>query len=136
MNKRTAIVLAIVFCIAGISLFGYKQIFSLQAVKPQTEKFYQGKITIGYTFWPGYGALYLASDKGYFKEAGLDVEVKPYDSWTALSQDYVAGVIQGKANLTLDAISEAYDGLDHKIVLAIDHSNGSDGIIANSQIHR
>ena len=33
-----------------------------------------------------------------------------------------------------DVVNEVYKGLDHKIVLAIDHSNGSDGIIASSKI--
>lgn len=95
---------------------------------------YAGVITIGITTWPGYLGFYVARDNGYFKEAGLNVEFKRYDSQAECSKDYVQGLLQGRANLTSEAIIESLKGLDHKVVLAIDYSNGSDGIIANSGI--
>jgi NitT/TauT family transport system substrate-binding protein len=95
---------------------------------------YQGKIVIGYTAWPGYVGLYLARDKGYFEARGMDVELRIYDSFGELSDAYTSGQIQGKANLGLDAVSEAYGGLDHKVVAVIDQSNGSDGIIGSADI--
>ncbi len=99
-----------------------------------TTKLYPDKITIGYVDWPGYLALFLAEDKGYLQEAGLDVDLKLYSEFQELSDDYVAGKIQGKVNISLDAVAEAYRGLDHKIVLAIDYSNGADAIISSPQI--
>ena len=97
-------------------------------------RFYQGKIIIGMETWPGYFPLIIARDKGYFKEAGLDVEVKRYIALGALSKDYGAGKMQGRANLTLDAIKESLEGLAHKVVLAIDYSSGSDAIVAPKDI--
>ena len=95
---------------------------------------YQEKITIGMETWPGYLALIVARDKGYFQQAGLDVEIKRYVALGELSKDYVAGKMQGRANLTLDAVNEHLSGLDHKVVLAIDYSNGSDAIMARNDI--
>jgi len=34
----------------------------------------------------------------------------------------------------LDAVNESLQGLDHKVILAIDYSNGADGIVARSDI--
>lgn len=104
--------------------------------KTPKAKGYQGKITIGMETWPGYFPLIVARDKGYFKEAGLDVEIRRYIGLGELSKDYVAGKMQGRANLTLDAIKEHLDGLSHKVVLAIDYSNGSDAIVARQGIER
>ena len=96
---------------------------------------YKGKITIGTAIWPGYLPLYVAQEKGYFKEAGLDVDVERLIGLAEVSKDYVAGKMQGRANLTLDAVKERSEGLDHKVILAIDYSNGSDAILARQDIH-
>ena len=129
----TVMVLGIVVLVCG-AWFGYTRWSQGQNALETEAQLYKGKISIGYTVWPGYAGLYVAETKGYFKDLGLDVDVVAYPSFQALSAAYVAGEIQGKANLTLDAVDEAYRGLDHKVVLVIDHSNGSDGIIASRAI--
>ena len=92
----------------------------------ETSKRYSGPVTIGNEMWPGYILLYVARDKGFFKEENVDVRIQKYVALGQLSKDYVAGKMQGRANLTLEAFNEAVNGLDHKIVLAIDYSAGSD----------
>jgi NitT/TauT family transport system substrate-binding protein len=76
----------------------------------------------------------VAHVKGYFKEVGLDVDITLTRSLGELSKDYVAGKMQGRANLTLEAVNEHLQGLDHKIVLAIDYSNGADAIVARKDV--
>lgn len=125
MNKKIVIPLVVIL-ITAIGWYGYKNLTTTTT----TTKLYPGKITIGYVVWPGYLGLYIAKEKGYFKESGLDVDIKAYPSLSEQFSAYVAVKDQGTTNLTLDAINEANNGLDHKIILAIDHSNGSDGIIA------
>ena len=100
----------------------------------QTKKLYSGTIIIGMETWTGYFPLIVARDKGFFKEAGLDVQIKRYLSLGELSKDYVAGKMQGRATLTLEAVQEAMKGFDHKVVLAIDYSDGSDAIVATQDI--
>lgn len=92
------------------------------------------KIIIGTETWPGYIGLYIAEAKGYYQEEGINVEVKRYLKLSKLSDDYVAGKLQGRANLTLDAVNETLHGLDHRIVLAIDYSKGADAIVAKPGI--
>jgi NitT/TauT family transport system substrate-binding protein len=84
--------------------------------------------------WPGYLPLIIADHLGYFKEAGLNVEIKRYDALSEISKDYVSGKLQGRANLTLDMINEYLEGLDHKVILVIDYSNGADAIMAREDI--
>lgn len=126
------IFLLVILGLAG--WLGYQQFFTnKQSSKPKTV--YTGSIKIGYiASWPGHLGLFLARDKGYFKEEGLHVELKKYDGGTPLLNDYVNGVLQGRADLTFDAIIEAYKGLDHKTILAIDYSNGADAIISSTNI--
>jgi len=131
MNKKYFIIFGVALAIAAAGFFGYN-IFTTPAVPPI--KLYAGKITIGYTTWPGYLGLYIAQDKGYFKDAGLNVDVKGYTILDQQYSDYIAGKAQGAAMIALDAVNEAYGGLDHKIVAAIDYSNGSDGIVAGPKI--
>jgi NitT/TauT family transport system substrate-binding protein len=112
-------------------------ILILASCSPSLEtekKLYSEEITIGLNYWPGNIAIYLAKEKGFFEDAGLNVNIKSYVSLKELSKDYVNGEMKGRANLVLDAINEAYEELDHKIVLAIDHSTGSDAIIARKGI--
>ena len=99
-----------------------------------SQSLYKDKIIIGMETWPGYLPLIVAQDQGYFKQAGLNVEVKRYVALGELSKDYIAGKMQGRANLTLDTVNEYLKGLDHRVILAIDYSNGSDAIIARKGI--
>ncbi len=128
--KKYLLGILVVILILAIAIFAIGPLRK----KQETVKLYQGKIVIGIETWPGYLALIVAQEKGYFKEAGLDVEIKRYLTLGDLSKDYMAGKMQGRANLTFDAVNEYLNGLDHKVVLAIDYSNGSDAIVSRTDI--
>lgn len=125
MKKR----LAVAFILGVLTLV------NLPVLHAQPKKLYKGKIFIGYTVFPGYFPLIVAKEKGFFKEEGLDVETPQYVALADLSRDYVAGKMQGRANLTLDAAKESMEGLKQRIVLAIDYSNGIDAIMAGKEIN-
>ncbi len=57
-----------------------------------------GKITIG--FWPVASGLplFVADKKGYFKEAGLNVEVAQFASPNQVAEALIAGRLQGTGN--------------------------------------
>ena len=135
-SKKTWLILflGIIFLLVA-SWFGYSRFFlSDRHPIQQSKELYKGSIILGYTLWPGYLGLYIADRKGYFKDEGLNVSLKRYESLTESYNDYRDGRIQGIANLTMDVINGAYRGLDNKIVTVIDYSNGSDGIIASKGI--
>ncbi|HEY9645249.1 MAG TPA: ABC transporter substrate-binding protein [Chroococcidiopsis sp.] len=57
-----------------------------------------GKISIG--FWPVAAGLplFIADKKGYFKEAGLEVEVVKFASANQVAESLIAGRLQGTGN--------------------------------------
>lgn len=91
-------------------------------------------ITIGYSDWPGWVAWQVAIEKGWFKEAGLNVEFKWFD--------YSASISAFSAN-QLDAISVsngdnlviASGGTKGIMIMATDYSAGNDVIIAKGNIN-
>lgn len=83
----------------------------------------------GLVDFPGYTALYIAQEKGFFREAGVNVEMKKYVSLAELSQDYAAGLMDGRVNLAYETVRETMNGLRQSIVAVIDHSAGADGIL-------
>ncbi len=97
---------------------------------PAAPRTFSGTVSIGIVTWPGYLALLVADQAGYFRDAGVEVTIKRYASLGEVSNDYVAGKLISRADLTLDAVNERLGGLAHQIVLVIDHSNGADMILA------
>ena len=78
--------------------------------------------------------FHVADGKGFFQEEGLDVEIKIYKGTSELSQDYLAGGMHGRANVTLEVVQEGHRGMRHRVVSAIDFSDGADAIMAVDEI--
>src|SRR5664279_3936318 len=72
--------------ILGLSLF------AMMGVQPAAA----APLTIGYSDWPGWVAWQVAIDKGWFKEAGVDVTFQWFD-YSASMDAFAAGKID--ANL-------------------------------------
>ena len=86
-------------------------------------------IKIGTNVWPGYEPLYLASDRGLLPE-------KKFSLIELVSASQVMRELSSQtidvAALTLDeAITLESRGVDIKIVLVMDYSNGGDAIVAD-----
>ncbi|HEY9625114.1 MAG TPA: ABC transporter substrate-binding protein [Crinalium sp.] len=89
---------------------------------------------IGITTWIGNTALYIASEKGYFKEAGLDLDLKTFSTVAESFPSLTAGQIQAASPVTAEAVSLAAKGVDFRIVTVMDTSVGADGILARNSI--
>src|ERR1700742_720429 len=91
-------------------------------------------VTIAHSTWVGYGPLYIARDKGFFKENGVDVDLvimeDPKDRFPTLMADR----IQMIASTVDTALLYMKNPDDYKYVSAIDDSDGGDGIVANKDI--
>ena len=91
-------------------------------------------IKIAHSTWVGYGPLYIARDRGFFKNHGVEVELTvmedPKLRFTALRA--------GQNNVIASTVDTALLYLkkpdDFKYVAAIDDSNGGDGIVATRDI--
>lgn len=91
-------------------------------------------LRIGISPWPGYEFIYLAEQKGFFREEGLNVEIKQFSSPEEdIRNAFEQGKIDGMCNALPDTL-RAYinSGRQIRIVLAIDYSNGADVILAKT----
>ena len=94
-----------------------------------------GNMRLGMTTWVGYGPMFLARDKGFFKENGLDVDLQIIEDASLYMAAVAAGKLDGNAS-TLDEI-EKYRSPDFcfKAVVALDDSHGGDGVLVKDGIN-
>lgn len=85
-------------------------------------------IKIGYSDWPGYTIMEVAKQKGWFKDAGLDVDMVWFD-YSASIDAFAAGKIDADMIVAGDDMVSGASGAKSKIVCLVDYSDGSDMII-------
>ena len=93
-----------------------------------------GTMRLGMTTWVGYGPMFLARDKGFFKENGLDVELRIIEDAAIYMAAIAAGELDGNAS-TLDEIMK-YRSPEFcfKAVVALDDSHGGDGVLVREDV--
>jgi NitT/TauT family transport system substrate-binding protein len=91
-------------------------------------------LRIGYAIWVGFGPLFVAQEKGFFAQEGLEVELIDM----ALPEALHAGLLAGQIDVgsgTIDDMLPTFDPEQPYVcVMGIDESLGADGIIANKDI--
>jgi len=90
-------------------------------------------LKIGYSDWPGWVAWQVAIDKGWFKEAGVDVQFEWFD-YVASMDAFAAGKIDGVTVTNGDALVTGSGGAKNVMILLTDYSNGNDMIVAKPEI--
>jgi NitT/TauT family transport system substrate-binding protein len=85
-------------------------------------------IKIAYSDWPGYTVLEVAKQKGWFKDAGLDVDLVWFEYSPSIDA-FAAGKVDGVTIVAGDALVTGASGSKSKIVCLIDYSEGSDMIV-------
>ena len=93
------------------------------------------KLTIGYSAWPGWFPLAVADEKGFFKAAGLNVDLKYFVDYTASLDALVAGKVDVNAQTLNDTIFAVSAGAKQKIVVVNDNSTGNDAVICDAKIN-
>jgi NitT/TauT family transport system substrate-binding protein len=86
------------------------------------------------TIWVGYGPLYLAKEKGFFEEEGVNVDLIVQQDFKQQFASLAAGRVDGIANVVDAAISYHIPDVGYKMVVALDDSQGGDGIGATKDI--
>ncbi len=115
-----AVTLPIVLFISGCSQ---------QPKKPALQK-----INIAFQEFVGYGPFYLAQEKGFFEEEGIELNFINEQLDSARKDAFKAGMLDCEAG-TIDLLvsKRAFD-TPIVAVMEIDESLGVDGIVANSNI--
>ena len=91
-------------------------------------------VTIAHSTWVGYGPLYIARDKGIFKKNGVDVDLIVMEDPKERFPTLMADKIQMIASTVDTALLYLKKPTDFQYVVAIDDSNGGDGIVAIKDI--
>jgi NitT/TauT family transport system substrate-binding protein len=89
-----------------------------------------GTMKLGMTTWVGYGPLFLARDLGYFKDAGLDIDLQIVEDNAIAEAAVAAGQMDGDAGTIDEILKYRSSEFCFKSVYALDDSHGGDGILA------
>jgi NitT/TauT family transport system substrate-binding protein len=91
-------------------------------------------LRVGYSAWPGWFPLAVADQKGFFKDAGLDVDLTYFADYTSSLDALAAGSLDVNAQTLNDTIFAVAAGADQRIVAVNDNSTGNDAVICDSSI--
>lgn len=86
-------------------------------------------LKIAYSDWPGWIAWEIGVQKGWFKEAGVDVDFMWFDYVPSMDA-YVAGKVDAVCMTNGDALVTGATGKPSVGILINDYSNGNDMIVA------
>ncbi len=91
-------------------------------------------LKIAHSTWVGYGPFYIAQEKGFFEEEGLDVDLILMEDTKTRIPALAAGRIDATAT-TVDTVLAFYsERRPFRYLFAVDDSKGGDGIVANNEI--
>ncbi len=124
--RRTSLAsLVLAICIVGLAFFLAPKYFATSAT---TEK-----VRIGVATWIGYGAMYIAQERGFFR--GVDVDIRRIDDTSVYNSAMLRGEIDGFCN-TLDSfVVAAAGGVQGVVVYLFDESAGADGVAVRAAIN-
>jgi len=84
--------------------------------------------------WTGYGPLFLAQEKGFFKKHGVEVELTIVEGLAERKQALAGGKVDGMATAQDVQVTLAAAGVPVQVVWILDDSYGGDGILAKKEI--
>ncbi|HMI93278.1 MAG TPA: ABC transporter substrate-binding protein, partial [Polyangiales bacterium] len=90
-------------------------------------------LRVAYSDWPGWTAFEVGIQKGWFKEAGIEVEFSWFDYLPSM-EAFGAGRVDAVMMTNGDALVTGATGGKSKMILVTDYSNGNDKVIAKPGI--
>ncbi|MEC3979452.1 ABC transporter substrate-binding protein [Amycolatopsis sp. H20-H5] len=93
-----------------------------------------GKITLGFSAWPGWFPWQVAQEEGLFAKNGVDVELKWFGNYTDSINALSSGAIDANSQTLNDTLGSLSGGAKLSVVLVNDNSTGNDKIIAREGI--
>ncbi|MCB1378090.1 MAG: ABC transporter substrate-binding protein [Alphaproteobacteria bacterium] len=94
-----------------------------------------GEMRLGMTTWVGYGPMFLARDKGFFKENGLDVDLRIIEDAALYMAAVAAGELDGNASTIDEIMKYRSEDFCFKTVVALDDSHGGDGVLVRDDVN-
>jgi len=90
-------------------------------------------LKIAFSDWPGWTALEIANQKGWFKDAGIEVELSWFE-YAPSMEAFTAGKVDAVTIASGDALVTGAQGGMNVAILVTDFSNGNDMIVAKPGI--
>ncbi len=90
-------------------------------------------LKVAYSDWPGFTLIEVAKQKGWFKEAGIEVELLWFDYLPSIDA-FAAGKVDAVTVVAADALVTGANGTPSKFIAVLDYSNGNDMIIGKPGI--
>lgn len=90
-------------------------------------------LKVAYSDWPGWTAFAIAEEKGWFKEAGVDVELLWFEYGPSM-EAFTAGKVDAVMVTNGDALVTGATGAKNVMILVTDYSNGNDMVVAKPGI--
>ena len=126
MNKKTLIVILVIVVIGFLIWFGFRG---------KQPKISQEPIKIGIIVYPGFAPFFVAEEKGFFTDQGVNVEIvlinDPNEGIPLLESNNVQ-MLFSSADFTPIVMDV---GVDVKEIFATDIGYGSDGLLTKNDIN-
>lgn len=90
-------------------------------------------LKVAYSDWPGWTAFAIAQEKGWFKDAGVDVELLWFEYGPSM-EAFTAGKVDAVMVTNGDALVTGAGGAKNVMILVTDYSNGNDMVVAKPGI--
>lgn len=90
-------------------------------------------LKVGYSDWPGWVAWQVAIEKGWLKQAGVDVSFQWFD-YSASLEAFAAGKIDAVTATNGDVLVNGSGGSKGIMIMITDYSNGNDMIIGKAGV--
>lgn len=91
------------------------------------------KLKVGYSDWPGWVAWDIGVQKGWFKEAGVDIEFNWFE-YVPSMEAFAAGKVDAVTMTNGDALVTGATGSANVMILLNDYSYGNDMVVAKPGI--
>ena len=91
-------------------------------------------VTMAFCTWTGYSPMFIAAEKGYFEEAGINMDIQVIEDESTYAALITTGNVQFLATAQDPNIKMYANGADSRFLLTMDASNGADGLVATAEI--
>jgi NitT/TauT family transport system substrate-binding protein len=102
------------------------------ACSPKSPSSESQPLTVITGVWPGFAGDYVALEKGFYQDEGLDVKETTIPELSAAVTAFLAGQGEIFWSTTPDAIQISAEDPSVRVFFLVDYSNGGDGILGRN----
>ncbi|SFC93941.1 NitT/TauT family transport system substrate-binding protein [Flexibacter flexilis DSM 6793] len=122
--KKYIVILIAAFVVIGGTVAYFKM-----------QKTSTNKITVGVHSWPGGGMVYIGDKMGFFKEEGVEIDIKKIENFDTKRASLISGQIDVDVASTLDQLLIYNEtGFPAQVIGITDESDGGDGLVSSDSI--